>query len=137
MRRGGLIFALVLLAGPGMADSLDDLVAGVWSWERHQDGTCGTTIRYDLHAGRSRITAHFSEVVQSRIGEVKQAEYRVLGHRAGSVELALEGETWRDETGAPVRWTLVFTGADAFVWVRSDWPPGKSTRAVHRCALSG
>ena len=135
-----LQFALIAyLCAPAvaLADPFKRLTAQVWVVEAHNAVTCNGGQRYSVSADRNEIFVEFGESVKVR-GEVRDnAQYDVLGYGANHIDMFLRQETWRDAEGNLVWWRLKFLNDGRFVWIRSDWATGKSTKPRMPCEVLG
>lgn len=126
---------LAFFATPGFADAIDRVMAGLWTGP---GGICEeNTYCYRAEDNRHRLIAVTSADVQSRVGTGHEFGYDVLKVTDDAILMALDNETIMGPDGNPVTWVLVFLDDETYVWSRSDWPSGASTKPSRRCDQQG
>jgi hypothetical protein len=141
--RGSLLMAgltiLVLACGPARQPSpasarVFDVVAGTWGWVEGTR-TC-TSDPHMLSFSPDRTSMFYRYPQAADSAGARDVRYEVRGHGRDFIRMFMVGETRTDSTGALVEWDLVLVSDDLYVWRRSDWPKGASTRPIERCSRS-
>ncbi|MFW2543866.1 hypothetical protein ACN2XU_14585 [Primorskyibacter sp. 2E107] len=120
-----------------MPDPFTRLSAQGWVWNAANAAGCIDGLFYSVSADRKTIW--FETGAEMDLGGVKtdRGAYRVLGQGPQSIDMAMEQEWRRDDTGDLVWWRLIFVTAETFVWVRSDWHFPQATKPLTACAPIG
>ena len=127
------VLAMAFVSESVAADPFEKLIANRWVWEPEQAETCEQGHWYTVSADRNTIWVERAEEVEVRGTPTKRAKYQVLGYGDDYIAMFLEQETWRDADGNLVNWRLQFIDRGRFVWIRSDWQMGRSTKPNWPC----
>ncbi|PID35287.1 MAG: hypothetical protein CR964_00365 [Rhodobacterales bacterium] len=130
------LVALSALSGAALADPIGRLTSAQWSINGEDSAGCSAPVWFRLSQGGDLLTATHSRPV--RLGEEAgghsvSADFQVLKQQAQWVKLRRVGETLQDHGKRPVTWMVYFLDDERFVWMRSDWPHGHTSRVRRRC----
>ena len=118
------------------ADPFEMLGASKWVWKSEQIETCEEGAYYSVSQDRKTIWVEKDTATDVRGTLTKRAKYQVIGYGETYIDMFLELETWRDSHGKLVTWRLQFLDDGRFVWIRSDWERGRSTKPNWPCKFS-
>lgn len=140
----GLLAVLLLIwwrpwGPPYEAPTTSDIftvASGTWDWGDDEENFCsGNPHTIAFSADRQVMTiTHRAPWTDTTGVEHRATVYDIHEHTRGLIRGQIRGETRRTDAGDPVVWDLVLFSADEYRWHRTDWPTGRYTKGVFRCA---
>jgi hypothetical protein len=130
-----LAACLLLLATPAAADVFD-IATGRWGLADVPELSCAENPHdVSFSADRSRARFRWTGPMLNYEGDWdEEGTYTVLARGADHLVLALDGESRRSRSGAPVVWIMRLLDDGArYCWGRTDWDAADCVDRYIRC----